>query len=197
MLGRDFDQGSMHVLGHSLGVSADIEVSAILQPAPQLCPFFLHPMLDVNFVGLIAGESSRELVQVTRLLRVGEFIGIEKVGLGVLVAKEEPVATRMAVTSAVLEKSAKRGDPCPRADHDDIPIRCGEVKVSGGLDINGDGGGARKIGQVARGEASFCPPMRFVLYQSDGEVNFAGAMVGRRGDGVEPGGDLVEQIWNF
>ena len=124
MSAGDFDQSSVNVFGHSLSVPANIEVSAILQPLPQLCPLLLHPMLNVNLVSLITGESGRKLVEVTCFLRIGELISVKKVGLGVLIAKEKPIAARMAVTSAVLEKCAKRGDPCAGADHDDIPVRC-------------------------------------------------------------------------
>ena len=72
-----------------------------------------------------------------------------------------------------------------------------EVKVAGGLNIDGDGGLVGQMGEVTRGKALFATSMGGVLNYGNGQVNFAGAVIGGGCDGVESGGNLVEETGNF
>jgi len=71
------------------------------------------------------------------------------------------------------------------------------MKVSGGLNIHGDGCLVSQMGEVTRREALFAAPMGGVLNDSNGQVNFAGPVIGRRCNRVETGGNLVEEAGNF
>ena len=54
------------------------------------------------------------------------------------------------------------------------------MKVSGGLNIHGDGCLVSQMGEVTRREALFTATMGGVLNESNGQVNFAGTVIGRR-----------------
>src|SRR5262249_26963768 len=56
VLGDQEDQRGIDVLGHALGVAADIDVRPALQPRPQPRRVFAHAMLDVDLVRLVARE---------------------------------------------------------------------------------------------------------------------------------------------
>src|SRR2546425_6077737 len=53
----DGDEGLVNVFGHAFGVTADVEIGAVLKPGPKVFRVFQHSILDVNFVRLIAGKS--------------------------------------------------------------------------------------------------------------------------------------------
>ena len=78
----------MDIFGHAFGIATDIEVGAAIQPAPEFGAFFEHAMLDVDFFGLITGESSREFVEMAGFLGFGKFVPIKKIAAGMLIAKE-------------------------------------------------------------------------------------------------------------
>jgi len=67
------------------------------------------------------------------------------------------------------------------------------MKVAGGLDVNRDGGGSGEVGEIAGGEALLGATVGGVLNNGDGKVDFAGTVVGGRGDGIQAGSDLVEE----
>src|SRR5690606_21151340 len=74
VLFHNFVEGAVHIHGHALGISADIKVSALLKPLPEFRAVFLHAVLDVNFLFLVARERGGEIVQNTRGLQGLEFL---------------------------------------------------------------------------------------------------------------------------
>jgi hypothetical protein len=136
-------------------------------------------MLHVNLFGLIPGKCGGKPVEATVFLSRSELISIEEVAFGVLVTEKEPIFPRMAVLLTVLKKRTEGGDPSAGANHNDVTIRGGQVKVTGGLNIDGDGGLVRQMGEVTRCEALFAASMGGVLDDSHGQVNFAGTVIGR------------------
>lgn len=197
VLGHDFEQGGMDILGHPLGISTHVEVGALFQPAPELSALLLHSVLNVDLLRLIPGEGGGKFMEVSGFLCGCEFVAVKEVGLCVLIPKKEPVPPCVAMLGPMLEKGPKRCDSGPGADHDDIPIGCGQMKVPGGLDIYRDGGLLGQIGEISRGEPLFGATMGRVLDNGDGQVNLAVGVVGRRSDGVEPGGNFVQKARNF
>ena len=129
----------MDVLGHAFGISADVKVGSTIEPSPEFGPLLEHAVLDVDFLGLIAREGGGEFVEVTRFLGLGEFIAVEKIATGALVAKEEPIFPWMGVVLAMLEEGAEGGDAGAGPDHDHIAIGRRQMEVAGGLDKNGNG----------------------------------------------------------
>ena len=92
LLGCDLQQSLLDILGHALGIAADIEVRACFQPAPQLDCVLAHAVLDVDLLGLIAREGRIEPRQHALALPIGNLILIKKVSGPLLVAEEQPVA---------------------------------------------------------------------------------------------------------
>ena len=108
-----------------------------------------------------------------------EFIAVKEVGFLVLISEKEPIATRVAMDGAVLEKGSKRGDTSSRADHDHVAVRWRKMKMAGGLDINGDRRLVGQISKVARGEALFLAAVGGVLHEGNSQVSLSGTVVGR------------------
>ena len=139
MLRDDLQKSSVDILSHALGIATDIEVGPAVQPAPEFGTFFEHAVLDVDFIGLITGESSRKFVEMTGFLGLGKLIAVKKIAIGALVTKDEPIFPWMGVVLAVLEKGAEGGDAGAGTDHDHIAIGRRQMKVPGGLDKNWNG----------------------------------------------------------
>ena len=99
----------------------------------------------------------------------------------------------MAVLGAVLQEGAEGGDAGAGADHDDVAVGGGKMEMAGGLDVDGNGGGGGEIGEVTGGESLLGAAVGGVLDHGDGEVDLAGAVVGRRGNRVEAGSDLIKE----
>ncbi len=53
---RDYlAQRSIHIDRHARGVAADEEVAAGFEPGEEFCSVFSHSMLNVKFLGAVAG----------------------------------------------------------------------------------------------------------------------------------------------
>ena len=127
----------------------------------------------------------------------GEFVPVEEIGGGVLISEKEPVSSGMSMFPAVLEEGAKGSDPGAGAHHDDVPIRWRKVEMAGRLHINRNGVFRSQPGQITGGQTLFGATMGGVLNHGDGQMDMTGLMIGRGGDGVEPGGDFIEKVWNL
>src|SRR4051812_6555887 len=74
---RDLVQGGVDVLGHTRGVTADIEVRAVLEPGPELRGAFQHSMLNVNFLRLVARECQVEFGQMSAREPCGQLLFVK------------------------------------------------------------------------------------------------------------------------
>ena len=71
----DFFQRGVHVFRHSFGVAADEEMRAFaVEPLPKLGRVFLHAMLHVDLLLLVARESAIDPRQKTFALHLREFV---------------------------------------------------------------------------------------------------------------------------
>src|SRR5580704_13507234 len=110
VLRRDFQQRVLDVLGHALGIAADIEMRALVEPRPELGRVLAHAMLNVDLLRLVARESEVELFKQAAALPIDDLVFVQKVGGAFLLAEEQPVGSFGAARLALLEESAKRGN---------------------------------------------------------------------------------------
>ena len=73
-------QRSIDILGHVRGITAYVEMCAILQPAPKVLCVLRHAVLHIDFLAVIAGKGDVESTQSAVLFPRGQFILVEKVG---------------------------------------------------------------------------------------------------------------------
>jgi hypothetical protein len=63
MVRHDAQQRRVHIARHARGIAADIEMGAILQPAPQVRALFEHAVLDIDLLALVAGKGEERRVR--------------------------------------------------------------------------------------------------------------------------------------
>src|SRR5690349_2173607 len=80
LLGDDFGECLMHVARHSLGVAANVEMRAFLQPRIEVARPLLHPMLHVDLSGLVTRERHVHARQHAVLQELLPFALIEEIG---------------------------------------------------------------------------------------------------------------------
>src|SRR5262249_49093634 len=73
------DERALHVLRHVFGVAADVNVSAVCDPGPQVAPDLAHAMLDVDFLFAVARPRQREAREHARGLHAGKLVLIKEV----------------------------------------------------------------------------------------------------------------------
>ena len=56
----DFSEGLKNIFCHPLGIAADIDMGAIIDPIEDFLGFFKQAVLDVDFFGLVAGKGCVE-----------------------------------------------------------------------------------------------------------------------------------------
>src|SRR5215475_8013589 len=161
--GRDVREGRLHVLGHALGISADIEVGSGLKPAPQLRSRLQHAVLHVN-LGTLARPGERKTGQRAIAEKAVELVAVEEILRLALMAEEQPGAALCACRPAVEEEGAKWGDAGPRTDHDDWPIAVRrQRKPVRLLDVDLDAlTGIEPIGEQRRGDPKAPSPRQLV-----------------------------------
>src|SRR3979409_1501011 len=98
------------VLGHALGIAADVEMRAFFEPRPELGRVLAHAMLDVDLLRLVAREGEVELLEHAAALPIDDLVFVEKIRGAFLLAEEQPVGRLGAARLALLEESAERGD---------------------------------------------------------------------------------------
>jgi hypothetical protein len=69
--------------------------------------------LDINLFGLVAGEGEVEAGQDAGGLERGEFVAVEEIGGGALVAEEEPVLPLAPVAARSVRKARNGAMPVP------------------------------------------------------------------------------------
>lgn len=126
MLHDDVDQRRIHVGRHLLGVAADVEVRAVLEPCIQVLADAAQAVLHV-LAGNTAVARKREVAaaQHTALHRILPFRLVQEFALEVTRTEEEPVASGGALRLAVLHEATERGDTRTGADHDHVARRVG------------------------------------------------------------------------
>src|SRR5579872_1507828 len=188
MLGNDIHQSALDVLGHPLGIAANIDVGTFSEPGPQLPADFAHAILHVKLLGAIARPRQRKARQQARGLHRVQLIRVEEVEIATLVAKEQPIAPRRAGGPAVEKECPERSNSGPRPDHDDGNLRIfRQRKAMGPLHIGGHLlAGFDALGQKGRSQAK---PLAFANHVADainGERQLPRGGVVRRGNRVEP-----------
>jgi len=188
---RGFDIG-----GHAFGVPADVEVRALVEPAPELGGVFADALLDVDFFLLIAGEGEVETLEGAVGAPGKELVTIEKVLGFALIAEEEPHGPASAAGLLVLEEGAEGRDAGAGADHDNGHIgRGGQAEELVGVDEEGElAAGRGALADVGRADALAGAAVAFVLDDADGEVDFVGVEGLTGGDGVEARGEAREKL---
>ena len=188
---RDLDQRLLDIGGHALGVAADVEVCAALQPRPQLGRLRPHAVLHVGLgrVG-IARPGERQAGQHLTLLQAEEFVFIEEVAVLALVAEEQPRIARRLRRHPVVQEGAERRHAGARPDHDDRRRRIGrQGEVVGALDIDLERRARRdRARQEGRGDAQprAALALDLVAHMIDGQRQPVAIDLRRRGDRVEP-----------
>src|SRR5690606_29262412 len=100
----DFVEGAVDVLGHALGVAADVEMGSTREPAPEFLVGFAHLVLHVDLGLAVAGPGEVEAVEETASLHREDLVTVEEVGGLVGIAEKEPVAALRPGRLALLEK---------------------------------------------------------------------------------------------
>ena len=102
-------RASFDVLGHAGGVAADVEVGAALEPGVELGGVLLHAVLDVDLVGLVAGEGGVEAGEEAVLVHGEELVFVEEVEGAALLAEEEPVVAGVRRWPGGASRKARKG----------------------------------------------------------------------------------------
>src|SRR3974390_2559759 len=108
----------MHVLGHVLGVAADIEAGAVLKPGPEFAGVLTQAMLHIDLAGLVAGKSQIKAMEFALGVPGQQLLLVQEVRSAVLLAKDKPVAPGSAFKDSLLEKRAERRYAGAGAAHD-------------------------------------------------------------------------------
>src|SRR5207237_5881940 len=117
--GDDLDPRAFHILGHALGVAADVDVGAIGQPSPELAAELAHAILDVELFAAVARPREREPRQRAGGFHAAKLVFVEEIAVVALMAEEQPIATGRFARHALVEKGAERRDAGAWPDHDD------------------------------------------------------------------------------
>src|SRR6266852_3699468 len=104
LLRGDFQQRVLDVLGHALGIAADIEMRAFVEPRPELGRVLAHAMLNVELLRLVTRESEIELFKHAAALPIDDLVLVEKIRDAFLLAEEQPVGSLGAARLALLEE---------------------------------------------------------------------------------------------
>ncbi len=153
--GDGFQKRGFDVGGHAFGVAADVEVAALIEPAPEFGGVLADAVLDVNLEGLIAGEGEIEPVEEAGFLPGKEFVLVEEVLLGALIAEEEPHGPASAAGLLVLKISAEGRDAGAGTDHDHGHVGIGgQAEELVGVDEDGQlAAGGRALADIAGADA--------------------------------------------
>ncbi|MDB5649849.1 MAG: hypothetical protein JWL62_1369 [Hyphomicrobiales bacterium] len=54
MRGGDLTQSLLDVARHALGIAADVEMRALVEPGPEIRASLAHPVLYINFLRTVA-----------------------------------------------------------------------------------------------------------------------------------------------
>src|SRR6185436_16181370 len=100
-LGDDVDKRPLDVLGHPLGVAADVDVGAFGEPGPHLAADLAHAVLHIKLLLAVARPCERQSREQTRRLHRVEFFLVEEIAIAVLMAEEQPVLPLRAGGAAV------------------------------------------------------------------------------------------------
>src|SRR5579859_1152404 len=97
-----------------------------------------HAILHINLAFLVSREGCIETREVTICLHRFQFLTVVIVGGSTALAKEEPVESRRAYRTALMQEPAKRRDAGAGADHDDRSRWIfGQPKLFVGLNVDG------------------------------------------------------------
>ena len=108
------DERCADILRHGLGVAADIELGAIVQPIDEVAAPLPETMLHVDLLRRVTREGEVELRQRSVLQRILPFELIQEVVRVAPVAEEQPGSADRADRHAVPARRRGRGRcPCP------------------------------------------------------------------------------------
>ena len=103
-----------------------------VEPFPNLGGIVVHPMLDINLLGLIARPGAIEPCEEPFLLKRLEFFAVSKIAPLMLRPEQKPVLPVCPCRLAFLQIRAERRHSSSGADHDDWNVRVlGQMKVLG------------------------------------------------------------------
>jgi len=187
VLGDDGLQRRIDILRHPRGVAAHVEVRALLEPGEQLGAVLAHPVLHVDLVGLIAREREIEPRQEAAVAHRGQFVAIVEVGLRMLFAEEQPVASARAARLPLVQEAAERRDAGAGADHHDRHVAVHRrPEVCGLLHEHRHAAVFRAIGEKRRGDAFACAPPVVIADGRHRQMNLARMRARARRDRVKP-----------
>ncbi len=192
-------ESRLDVLGHVLGIAADVEVPARLEPLVNLGGVLDEAMLDVDFLGLVAGKGGGELRQHARLLVLFKFLAVEEIRRRMLLSEESQFLPFAPVRGALLEERTERGDAGAGADHDDRGIQIlGHAEVLRGVGENRQSGFGT-LGEEGRADALTQAVAGLGLVAHDGhrEVHGIADRLLRGGDGIQTRLELAQDLDEF
>ena len=179
----------MYILRHVARVAAHVEVGTPLQPRPKLLGCFQHAMLDVDPIGLVAGERQVEPVQLAFPVIIHEFVAIKEIRRLMLFSEEQPIAPRRALHDALLEKGTEWRKPHPRSAHNNVPgpvLRQAERARLLHIDRNVLHEHIGVVGEEAGGQTLFRAAVGLIAHHRNAQVRFVGVGLRRGGNRIQP-----------
>src|SRR5690606_33104805 len=146
-----------------------------------------------------AGKRRVDPGKLTRREELLPLLLVEKIRAALLIAEEEPVASRRATRRPILHKRTERRDARARPDHDAIAsaiLGRTEMRVRH-KDRNGRRPQFDAIGKKGRTDADALAVIRLITNDRDRQVNIARVHLRRRRDRVQPWHQLPEMVHKF
>src|SRR5712671_3083960 len=184
-VGIGLDQRAAHVLGHLLGVAADIEIGAVLEPLDQLAAAIPQAVLDVDLLRRVAREGDVHAGQRPVLQGILPFELVEEVVGVVAVAEEQPGFSGGARAAALLDEAAERRDAGARTHHDDVAIGRRQAEMLVGPQLHPHAVAlAQALGDEARRHAGAAAPMAVVAHRRNQQMRLVADLAARRRDRI-------------
>src|SRR5262249_15642824 len=137
--GDDLDPRTLDILGHTLGIAANIDVRTLGDPGPELAAELAHAVLDIKLLAAIARPREGEPRQRPGSLHPAKLVFVEEIVIAVLVTEEQPVMPGCLPRHALVKESAERRDARAGTDHDNRHGRIArKAELLRLLDINLD-----------------------------------------------------------
>ena len=168
----DFSKRRVDILRHPFGIAADEKFRAFLEPFPDLGGVFLHPVLHINLLGLIARQGGIDAREVSFFFERREIVAVEIIRVFALRAEKEPRFSARPDRFAFLQKCAKRRDAGSRSDHDEWRVAVfRKMKRFRAARINRHRQILRAFGQESRRHSQALTAVTFVSNDVDDEMN--------------------------
>ena len=191
----DLVEGGVDILGHARGVAADVEVGTLLEPSEEFLGGLQHAVLDIDLLGLVAGERGVETVKDPLRDPGLQLLAVEEVGGGFLVTEEEPVLTGRSGGLALLQEGHEGGDAGAGTDHDRVGRGIlGHPEMLRGVDEDRHMALVSAVGEESGADPLALAAMALVAHSGNREMNLGGMRLLGGGDRVEARLELAQAL---